>query len=52
MRGTWKVPLGGGVGEGRYDRKIMAYMKDAAREVDTLGDEIGLVLKDLIANVL
>ena len=52
LRGTWEIALGGAMGKGRYDRKIMAYMKAAAGEFDTLGGEIGLLLEDVFANVL
>jgi hypothetical protein len=52
VRGAWEVPLWRAAGEGRYDGKIVAYMKDTTREFDALGSEIGLLLEDLFADVL
>jgi hypothetical protein len=59
-RRVWSVGFEGGSGvcpltfraKGRYDGKVVAYMKDTAGEFDALGGEIGLLLEDVFANVL
>jgi hypothetical protein len=52
LGGTWEIALGCATGKGRYDGKVVAYMKAATWEFDTLGGEIGLLLEDVFANVL